>query len=115
MALPEVAERLSHNATCFYVRKRTLCYVQSSELSQHGGATMICPAPAGAPAELVVSEPTRFFHPQPSASGVFSTWLGVYLEATGTVAVDWSEVSDILVEAYRLIAPKKLILRLCES
>jgi hypothetical protein len=60
----------------------------------------------------VTAEPQRFFRPAPSASGTFSTWIGVYLDTTGANRVDWNEISRILEAAYRSIAPKALIKQL---
>jgi hypothetical protein len=62
--------------------------------------------------DLAVADPGRFFRPTPSASGVFSDWLGVYLDLTGDDAVDWAEIEAILEEAYRLAAPKRLVAEL---
>jgi hypothetical protein len=52
---------------------------------------------------LVTTEPRRFFRPQPSTSGTFATWIGVYLDLPGDDAVDWDEIAAILGEAYRLV------------
>ena len=76
---------------------------------------VVVPSPAGVPAELTASEPRRFFHPTPSASGVFAGWLGVYLDADGDDRVDWSEIAGIIEDAFRTIAPKRLIARLDET
>ena len=35
-------------------------------------------------------------------------WLGVYLD----VPVDWDEVGDVITDAYRQIAPKRMLARL---
>jgi predicted DNA-binding protein (MmcQ/YjbR family) len=35
-------------------------------------------------------------------------WLGVYLD----VPVDWDEVADVITDAYRQIAPKRIVARL---
>jgi hypothetical protein len=61
------------------------------------------------PADLTASEPDRFFHPTPSASGVFATWLGVYLDTDGDDRVDWGEIAGIVEDAFRTVAPKTLI------
>ena len=61
---------------------------------------------------MVAGEPERFFHPQPSSSGVFSTWLGVYLDSGRDGSPDWDEIEAVLRDAYRQIAPKKLIAEL---
>jgi len=35
-------------------------------------------------------------------------WLGVYLD----VPVDWDEIADIVTDAYRVVAPPKLLAEL---
>jgi hypothetical protein len=112
LALPEVNERMSHGAVCFFVRdKRPLCYFHDD----HRGdcrVSLWCPAPPGVQEELVGSEPDRFFEPTPSAKGTFSTWLGVYLDTTGPNKVDWDELTAIVEDAFRMVAPKSLIAEL---
>jgi hypothetical protein len=104
LALPEVTERLSHGATCFFVRyKRPLCYFHDHHNDDR--VTLWCPAPPGAQEALVAREPRRFFKPPTSASGTFSDWLGVFLDPPGDAAVDWDEIAEILEDAFRLVAP----------
>lgn len=112
LVLPDVSERMSHGAPCFFVRdNRPLCYFHDNHRSD-GRISLWCPAPPGVPAELVGAEPERFFEPTPSASGTFSSWLGVYLDGSGDHTVDWGEVAAIVEDAYRLAAPKELIAKL---
>jgi hypothetical protein len=109
LALPEVTERRSHGAPCFFVRDvRPVCYFHDHH---HGDnrISMWCPAPPGVAEALVSAEPERFFAPPTSAAGTFAGWLGVYLDATGRDAVDWTEVAAIVTDAYRTVAPKTLI------
>jgi hypothetical protein len=51
---------------------------------------------------LVSSNPDQFYVPPYVGS---KGWVGVRLDV-GTV--DWSEVAEIVVESYRMTAPKKL-------
>jgi hypothetical protein len=46
-------------------------------------------------------DPEKFFRPPYVAHG----YVGVYLD---TGAVDWDEVRELIIDAYRLAAPKKL-------
>ena len=109
LALPEVNERLSHGAPCFFVRdKRPICYFHDADFARDGRVSLWCPAPAGVREDLVAAEPERFFAPTSSASGVFRDWIGVYLDTQGDLAVDWTEIATIVEEAYRLPAPKNL-------
>jgi len=60
----------------------------------------------------VRTEPERFFKPPTSARGVFSGWLGVFLDAPGNKKVRWGEISTILDDAFRLVAPRSLVVAL---
>ena len=107
-----MTERLSHGEPCFFVReRRPFCYFHDNH-NGDGRISLWCPTLPGVQEELVTAEPQRFFRPAPSASGTFSTWLGVYLDTTGTNRVDWKEISNILDDAYRSAAPKSLVRRL---
>jgi hypothetical protein len=107
-ALPEVTERLSHGATCFFVRDtRPLCYFHDHHNDDR--VSLWCPAAPGAQQALVGSEPRRFFKPPTSASGAFSDWLGVFLDDG---AVDWDEIGEILEDAFRLVAPATAVAEL---
>lgn len=101
-ALPEVTERISHGAPCFFVRdKKTLCYFRDN----HHDDDRLCiwlPAPTGVQADLVGQEPHRFFVPPYVGH---RGWLGVLLN----VDPDWDEIAGMLAESYRMVAPKKLI------
>jgi hypothetical protein len=58
---------------------------------------------------MVSAEPAHFFAPPISASGVFSGWLGVYLDSPPLDATGWDEIAAIIEDAYRQVAPKTLI------
>lgn len=105
-------ERLSHGAECFFVQdRRPLCYFHDNHRGDDR-TSLWCPAPPGVQGELVSAEPERFFKPPPSARGMFSTWLGVYLDGSGENEVDWDEIAAILDDAYRHVAPRHLVVRL---
>lgn len=114
LALPEVTERFSHGAPAFYVRKRALCYFHDADFGADERITLWCPSPPGVAGDVVAAEPERFFHPQPSGSGVFSNWLGVYLDSCDE-ELDWTEVAAVIEDAYRLIAPRQLVAQLDEQ
>lgn len=103
MALPEVTERLSHGAPTWFVRDKSV-FVTFWEHGHHASdfPHLWCAAPAGVQGELVATEPSRFFRP-PYVGG--RGWLGVRLD----VEVDWDEIAEICEEAYRVIAPKRLV------
>ena len=66
-----------------------------------------CSAPPGDQQALVASDPDRFFVPPYVGH---RGWLGVYLD----VPVDWDQIADIVTDAYRAVAPKRLSARLDE-
>ena len=109
LAFPEVTERLSHGEPCFFVReKQPLCYFHDNH-NGDGRISLWCPAPPDVAEELVSSEPERFFRPPTSARGVFSGWLGVFLDVPG---VRWVDIGTILEDAFRLVAPRTLVAQL---
>lgn len=60
-----------------------------------------CAAPVGIPEELVSAAPERYFRPPYEGS---RGWVGMRLDGE----VDWDEVAEFCLEAYRLIAPARL-------
>ena len=113
LSLPDVTERLSHGAPCFFVGgKRPLCYFHDDDFDDRGRASLMCPAPIGEATTLAGSRPDRFYRPVPSAGGVFRDWLGMFLDERDGDVVDWDEVADVIENAYRLVAPKRSIARL---
>ena len=57
---------------------------------------------AGAQQELATSEPDRFFRP-PYVGG--RGWIGVRLDRD----LDWAEIAELCQDAYRAIAPARLV------
>ena len=103
LALPEVTERLSHGAPTFFVRgKKTFVTVYAE--GHHGDrfAHLWCAAPPGVQEELVETEPDRFFRPPYVGH---RGWLGVRLDA----GIDTDELAAICEEAYRVVAPRRLV------
>jgi hypothetical protein len=107
--LPEVTERLSHGAPTWFVRgKQSFVMLWAHGHHDHHFAHLWCAAPPGAQGELVAAEPERFFRP-PYVGG--RGWLGVRLD----VDVDWDEIATICEDAYRAVAPKRLVAQLDEG
>lgn len=103
MALPEVSEKVSHGEPTWFVRK---VFVTYADHHHDDRVAFWCAAPPGAQEELVASAPERYFRP-PYVGG--RGWLGVWLDGTGDRAPDWAEIAEIVTDAYRQIAPKKLV------
>jgi len=103
--LPEVTERLSHGSPTFFVRdKKTVVTLLDNHHGSHGTAIW-CPAPRGVQEQLIEAEPERFFRP---AYVGHLGWIGVHLD----LDPDWDEVAEIVRDAYRHVAPKKLVAEL---
>lgn len=99
--LPEVTERLSHGAVTFFVRgKRTLCYL-SDDHHGDGRLALVYPAPPGVQEEVLMSDPERFFRPPYVGH---RGWVGLRLD----MDLDWDEVTQLVREAYRCVAPVTL-------
>lgn len=102
LALPEVVERLSHGSPSFFVRGKKTFVMFLDDHHGDGRLALWCAAPPGVQAEQVAEDPDRFFVP-PYVGG--RGWLGVRLDR----APDWDEVAAICTEAYRVVAPKRLV------
>lgn len=67
-----------------------------------GRVALSLKAEKGENRELVASDPSRFFMPPYMAH---HGYVGVYLDVG---EVDWDEARELIIDAYRLAAPKKL-------
>ena len=104
LALPETTERLSHGEPTWFIRgKKT--FVTYADRHHDDKLGFWCPAPPGVQEELVALEPKRFYRPPYVGH---RGWLDVRLY----VDVDWAEIGGIVLDAYRMIAPKGLIAQL---
>ena len=100
---PEVTERPSHGAPTFFVQdKRAFLSLWRDGHHDLTFPHLWCAAPPGAQAELVEAEPDRFFRPPYVGH---RGWIGVRLDPP----VDWNELAQVCEEAYRTVAPKRLI------
>jgi hypothetical protein len=104
-ALPEVEVEEEGRHAGFSVRgKRFAWYLED----HHGDGRIAinAKAPPGVNGELADRDPERFFIPPYLGP---RGWAGMWLD---TPDVDWDEAERLLVEAYRLTAPKKLVAQL---
>jgi hypothetical protein len=107
LAYPGVTERLSHGAPSFFAGKQFLT-IWTDGHHDHRFPHLWCAAPPGVQDELASSEPDRFFRPPYVGT---RGWIGVRLDA----GIDWSEMESICQDAFRTVAPRKLIAALDDS
>jgi hypothetical protein len=106
LALPEVTERPSHSAPTWFVQdKKSFVTLWAHGHHNNQFPHLWCAAPPGVQADLIAAEPSRIFRP-PYVGG--RGWLGVRLDG----AVDWTEITELCQDAYRVIAPAALVSRL---
>lgn len=101
LALPEAARKVHGSHAAFLVRKKTFAYF----LNNHHGDGIVavtCKVLPGENNALAAAQPARFYLP-------------AYIGPRGWVAlrldvgkVDWSEVSDLVLCSYQLVAPRRL-------
>ncbi|GAC1464730.1 MAG: MmcQ/YjbR family DNA-binding protein [Chloroflexota bacterium] len=101
LALPETTERLSHGEPTWFVRAKKT-FVMFADRHHDNRVAFWCAAPGGVQDALVFTDPERFFVPPYVGH---RGWLGVWLD----VAVDWEEIAGLVVDAYRMVAPRRLV------
>jgi hypothetical protein len=99
LALPEATEKLSHGEPTWFAGK---VFATLSDHHHDDRLGFWCAAPPGEQEALVQSHPDRFFRP-PYVGG--RGWIGVYLD----IAQDWNEITELVEESFRLVAPKRLV------
>jgi hypothetical protein len=106
LALPEATERLSHGTPSWFVRdKKSFATLWPSGHHAAGFPQLWCAGPPGAQEALVGSDPARFFRPPYVGH---RGWIGLRLDGV----VDWGEVAELCADAYRTVAPARLVARL---
>jgi hypothetical protein len=104
--LPGAAEKTSHGSPAFFAGKQFVMLWHQGH-HDHDFPHLWCAAPAGAQEELIASDPERYFRP-PNVG--HRGWIGVRLD--GLQEDDWTELTETIEEAYRAIAPAKLLAEL---
>ena len=104
LALPEAHEVEAWGAPTFRVKNK-LFAMYASKGNHHGGGRngVWIKATASNQSLMIHARPDRFFKPPYVGP---SGWVGVWLDS----ATDWDEVTSLLEDGYRLIAPKKLVM-----
>lgn len=106
LALPGAEEKTSHGEQAFHVRGKMFATFASPE-NHHGNGRPAAwlKAPQGAQRVIVGGQPERYFVPPYWGPG---GGVGAWLDD----GADWSELAGLIEEAYRTIAPKRLLAEL---
>ena len=104
LALPEVREKEAWGAPTFRVNDKLFVHYRNNH---HGDGRIAawCKFLPEDQMDLVESDPERFFVPPYVGP---SGWVGVRLDKKP----DWSVVSAVVEQGYRLVAPKRLLAQL---
>ncbi len=102
LALPEVTRQVHGSHAQFLVRKRPFAYFLDSHHGD-GIVSVSCKVMTGDNNSLVAAQPKRFYLPAYIGS---RGWVALRLDVG---RIDWSEVRDLLIGSYLLIAPKTLV------
>ena len=106
LALPEAHEVEAWGEPTFRVKNKIFAMYASANTHHGGGRHAVwCKAAPVNQRLMVDAEPDRFFVPPYVGP---SGWIGVWLDRN----IDWTELADLLRDSYRMIAPKKLLVRL---
>jgi len=106
LALPEAHEVEAWGEPTFRVKSKIFAGY-AAEANHHGaGRPGVWLKSAAVTQDLLVrAEPTRYFVPPYVGK---SGWVGAYLDKRP----DWEAIADLVRDAYRLAAPKKLVAKL---
>lgn len=108
LALPEASRKVHGSHAQFLVRKKTFAYF----LDNHHGDGIVgitCRVLPGENTGLVNAQPRRYYLPDYLAH---KGWVALRLDRGKP---DWSEVRELLLTSYQLIAPKRLAAQVMSS
>jgi predicted DNA-binding protein (MmcQ/YjbR family) len=106
LALPEAHEVEAWGEPTFRVRNKIFAMYAAGSTHHGGGRPAVWFKAGPGNQELMVNtSPDRFFVPPYVGP---SGWVGAWLDRT----VDWGELETLLEDAYRLVAPKRLVSQL---
>lgn len=101
LALPYAGERLSHGGPAFFIRDKRCFAMFLEDHHDYSRLAIWCAAPDGVQAEMIETEPDRFFRPPYVGH---RGWLGVHL-----LTVSDDELTAICREAFRTVAPPTVL------
>ncbi len=104
-ALPSATETISRSTPVFVAGGKQFAMLVDAHHGA-GNAGVWLKAADGLQADLVRSDPRRFFVPPYLG---FRGWVGVRIDAR----TDWKVVDELLFDAFLMTAPKRVVAELC--
>ena len=101
LAFPGTEQRPSHGEACWFAGGTKL-FVMAADRHHDDRVGFWAAAPEGAQATLLGDDPDRYFRPPYVGH---RGWVGVWLD----VDVDWDRVEALVEDAWRCVAPKRLV------
>jgi hypothetical protein len=101
LGLPETSERPSHGGPAFFIRDKKCFVMFLNDHHDDGRLAIWCAAPDGVQAEMVETDPERFFRPPYVGH---RGWLGVQLPG-----IDDEELKAVCREAFVTVAPSTVL------
>jgi hypothetical protein len=102
LAFPSTEERESHGEPCWFAGGRTM-FVMAAQAHHDDRTAIWAAAPEGVQTALVGVEPQRYFRPPYVGH---QGWIGVYLDIDD---INWPQVEELVEDAWRCVAPKRLV------
>jgi hypothetical protein len=102
LAFPATEERTSHGEPCWFAGGKKM-FAMAAQQHHDERVALWAAAPEGVQGALVAAEPQRYFRPPYVGT---RGWVGVYLDVDD---VDWDRVEGVLEDAWRQVAPKRLV------
>ncbi|MGI8406337.1 MAG: MmcQ/YjbR family DNA-binding protein [Thermomicrobiales bacterium] len=98
--LPEATEAEAFGAPTFQIRTKNFAMLHRPEQ----GTSVWCKAVPGFQEALIERDPVHYFRPPYlGPKGWIAAWLDEAIDP------DWDEIEEMVIESYRLIAPKRLV------
>ncbi len=104
LALPEATERVSHGEPAWFAGTARQFMSFANNHHHDGRVAIWIAAPLGVQEALIEDDPARFFRPPYVGP---RGWVGVRFDLPEDP--DWIEVAELIEDAYRLVAPRKLV------
>ncbi|NNM46219.1 MmcQ/YjbR family DNA-binding protein [Knoellia koreensis] len=101
LAFPQTEQRLSHGEECWFAGGKKL-FVMAADHHHDERVAFWAAAPEGVQERLVDDDPDGYFRPPYVGH---RGWVGVWLDRE----VDWDRVDEVVEDAWRLVAPKRLL------